>query len=107
MVRLTNILKIDTALTEERQNKIIIGSKPLINYVTACITILNSGSDKVVLRARGKAINNLVEVFLLLRGSFFKNIRIEDYNIDCDEITLYDGKKVFLPVLELFISTMG
>jgi|UniRef100_A0A7V3NV15 DNA-binding protein len=95
----------DTVSTREQKVKVIIGSKPLINYVTACVTILNSGSDKVILRARGKAINNMVEVFLLLRNSFFKNIQIKGYNIDCEEIIFYDGKKVSLPVLELFLST--
>jgi DNA-binding protein len=47
----------------------------------------------------------MVEVFLLLRNSFFKNIQIKGYNIDCEEIIFYDGKKVSLPVLELFLST--
>ena len=94
----------NTVLTAGRYNKIIIGSKPLTNYVIACITIFNSGSDKVILRARGKAINNLVEVFLLLKNSFFKDIKITSVNIDCDEITFDDGKRVFLPVLELFLS---
>lgn len=94
----------NTVLTAGRYNKVIIGSKPMINYVTACITIFNSGSEKVILRARGKAINNLVDVFLLLRNSFFKNIQITSFNIDCDEITFYDGKRIFLPVLELFLS---
>src|SRR2546422_1001723 len=42
-------------MSAERKTVIVGRSKPLLNYVTACITMFNSGAELVVLRARGEA----------------------------------------------------
>ena len=44
-------------MSEERKTVIVGQSKPLLNYVTACITMFNGCAKKVVLRSRGEAIN--------------------------------------------------
>ena len=44
---------------EERtqtENIVLIGRKPVMNYVTACITFFNSGEKQVIVKARGRAI---------------------------------------------------
>ncbi|MGZ7136490.1 MAG: RNA-binding protein, partial [Methanobacterium sp.] len=41
-------------MTED--NIVYIGNKPVMNYVLAVVTQINSGADEVFLKARGKAI---------------------------------------------------
>ena len=84
---------------------VIIGtSKPLINYVTACITIFNQGERSLIIRARGKSINNAVDVFHLLKNNFLDDIGISKVEIDGENIINIKGKSVRLPVLEITIN---
>jgi len=84
---------------------VIIGkSKPVLNYVTACITILNQGERSIVLRARGEAINIAVDVFQLLKSKFVGDIGISKVEIDGEMVTNSKGKSIRLPVLEITIN---
>lgn len=83
---------------------ILVGSKPAIRYVTACITLFNKGSEVVVLRARGKNINNCIETVRLLRNGFLKNLKIFDVKIGSDEYETADGRKKFVSYIEIFLA---
>ncbi|MEM1556810.1 MAG: RNA-binding protein, partial [Candidatus Bathyarchaeia archaeon] len=37
------------------ESQVMIGKKPVMNYVVACLTAFNSGAKKVVVKARGRA----------------------------------------------------
>ena len=83
-------------------NLVIVGTKkPILNYVTACITAFNSGEQKIKLRARGKAINNVVEVSNLLKNKFINNVKIADIKINGEEVIAPDGKNIRLPFMEI------
>ncbi|RKY57614.1 MAG: RNA-binding protein, partial [Candidatus Latescibacterota bacterium] len=64
---------------------VIVGSKPVMNYVMACVTILDEGERELVLRARGSAISKAVETVQILRRSFYKDIEVSDIKIGSDE----------------------
>ncbi|MFQ6134663.1 MAG: RNA-binding protein [Nitrososphaerales archaeon] len=84
---------------------IIVGkSKPMLNYVTACITIFNQGERSLVLRARGEAINIAVEVFQLLKSRFIGDVGIAKVSIDGETVTTRQGKPLNLPVLEITLN---
>lgn len=84
---------------------VIIGSsKPLINYVTACITIFNQGERSLIIRARGQSINNAIDVFHLLKKQFLDDIGISKIEIDGENITNNKGRSVRLPVLEITLN---
>ena len=84
---------------------VIVGqSKPLLNYVTACITMFNSGAEHVVLRARGEAINMAVDVTQVLKKRFVSNVEISNITIDGENVTSRDGRQLNLPVLEIELS---
>lgn len=42
-------------------NTVLIGKKPVMNYVVACLTFFNSGAKKVAVKARGRAISRAVD----------------------------------------------
>ena len=76
-------------------------AKPVLNYVTACITLFNNGEKRIKLRARGRAINVAVEVVQLLRSRFMRDVVIESANIDRDVVVGKDGTSFKVAVLEL------
>src|SRR3989449_11766317 len=65
---------------EEEPNMVRIGKKPIMNYVVACMTLLNTGVADVMVRGRGQSITKAVEVVDMLRRAFMKKIRI--YSVD-------------------------
>ena len=84
----------------EGTKMVIVGqSKPLLNYVTACITMFNGGAEHVVLRSRGEAINMAVDVTQLLRKRFFSQVQISKIQIDGENVVARDGRQLNLPVL--------
>jgi DNA-binding protein len=88
-------------MSELRKMVIVGKSKPLLNYVTACITMFNGGAEKVVLRARGEAINMAVEVAQLLKKRFLSGLQISNILIDGENVVSRDGRQLSLPVLEI------
>jgi archaea-specific DNA-binding protein len=84
---------------------VIVGQyKPLLNYVTACITMFNSGAEHVVLRARGEAINMAVDVVQVLKKRFVSQVEISKIQIDGENVFSRDGRQLSLPVLEIELS---
>jgi DNA-binding protein len=94
------------ALTMPGETKtVIVGqSKPLLNYVTACITMFNSGAERVVLRSRGEAINMAVDVVQVLKKRFVSDVQISKIQIDGENLVSRDGRQLSLPVLEIELS---
>src|SRR5260370_12380747 len=66
---------------EEEPNMVRIGKKPIMNYVVACMTLLNTGVADVMVRGRGQSITKAVEVVEMLRREVMKNIRIHSVDI--------------------------
>jgi len=64
--------------TTQTENVVLIGRKPVMNYVTACITFFNSGEKLVVVKARGRAICRAVDTVELLRRAFIQDLEIKD-----------------------------
>jgi len=74
------------------QNTVYIGNKPPMNYVMAVITAFNmSDTDKVILKARGRAISTAVDVAEILRNRFFKDAKVHAISIGTEQITPREG----------------
>ncbi|MDQ1278894.1 MAG: archaea-specific DNA-binding protein [Thermoproteota archaeon] len=71
-----------------REGVVIVGSKPPLNYVTACLSLFNSGAAEVKIRARGQAICRAVDVVGLLRKGFVKDLKVRDISIGTQEFNL-------------------
>jgi len=60
-------------MAEERrtdENVIYVGRKPPMSYVLAVVTQFNSGSDEVIIKARGRAISTAVDTAEIVRNRF-------------------------------------
>jgi len=88
---------------ENIRTVIVGGSKPLIKYVTACVTLFNQRTRFVKLRARGQAISRAVDTVQLLRSRFMNEVIIKDVQIGEDNVKGKDGNNLTLPVLEILL----
>ena len=64
---------------------IYIGSKPVINYVTALITAFQR-NPTVNVMARGRAISSAVDVVEVCKRSFLKELQIENIKIGTEQM---------------------
>ncbi len=66
---------------------ILVGRKPVMNYVLACLTTFQNGSPQVTLKARGRSITKAVDTALLTverysAGSTIKGIAISTEQLE-------------------------
>jgi DNA-binding protein len=91
--------------TKRTDNIVLIGKKPVMNYVTACITFFNSGEQLVVVKARGRAISRAVDTIELLRRAFVKNLEIKNIEISTEELLRAEGgQKSNVSTIEIIVA---
>jgi len=64
---------------------ILIGRKPAMNYVAAVAVQFNSGSTKVLLRARGRAISTAVTTAEIVRR-MLPGVEVENISIGTEMV---------------------
>jgi DNA-binding protein len=67
-------------------NTIFIGQKPVMNYVLACLTLFQNGSDSVIIKARGRAISKAVDVAQIAVKRFATGMDVKKINIDTEQV---------------------
>ena len=88
------------------ENTVLIGRKPVMNYVIACLTFFNSNAEKVMVKARGRAISRAVDTVELLRRAFVKNVEIENIEIGTQEITREDNRRSNVSTIEIALAKL-
>jgi len=71
-------------------NMVLIGKKPTMNYVLACITFFNGGAKEVNIKARGKAISRAIDVAEVVRRKFLPGVKVKVITIGTDQVQPYD-----------------
>jgi len=97
-----NTQKPQTALTTE--NIVLVGNKPVMNYVIACLTSFNSGAQKVVVKARGRAISRAVDTVELLRRAFVKDLQLQGISTCTEEVMRDEGQKANVSAIEITVT---
>lgn len=67
-------------------NSVLIGRKPVMNYVLACITLFHSGAKEVSVKARGKAISRAIDVVEVVRRRFLPDVKVKSIGIGTDQV---------------------
>jgi DNA-binding protein len=89
----------------QTENVVLIGRKPVMNYVTACITFFNSGEKQVIVKARGRAICRAVDTVELLRRAFIKDLEIKQIAIGTEELFRVEGgQKSNISTIEITVT---
>ena len=70
------------------ENVIYVGRKPPMSYVLAVVTQFStSGSDEVVIKARGRSISTAVDTAEIVRNRFVTDAKVKDIKISTEIIT--------------------
>lgn len=86
------------------ENTVLIGRKPVMNYVVACITFFNAGEKEVVVKARGRAISRAVDTVELLRRAFVKDVGVKSIDIDTQQVTGAEGQTRNVSTMEITLA---
>ena len=93
--------------TEKRrtdENVIYVGQKPPMSYVLAVVTQFNSGSDEVILKARGRAISTSVDAAEITRNRFFTDATLKDIKIGTESVTNEEGRTSNVSSIEICLA---
>jgi DNA-binding protein len=80
----------EKTMAEERrtdENVIYVGRKPPMSYVLAVVTQFNTGSDEVIIKARGRAISTAVDTAEIVRNRFATDTEVKEIKISTESIT--------------------
>jgi len=87
------------------ENVIYVGHKPPMSYVLAVVTQFNaSGSDEVVLKARGRAISTAVDAAEIVRNRFIKDATIKGIKIGTESVTNEEGRTSNVSSIEIILT---
>jgi len=88
---------------ESEDGLVLVGQKPVMNYVVACLTSFNSGAKKVVVKARGQAISRAVDTAEVLRRAFLKDVDVEKIEIGTEEMDRPDRPRSNVSTMEIVL----
>ena len=81
-----------------------IVNKPVMNYVLAVVTQMNSGVTEVILKARGRAISRAVDVAEIVRNRFISDVDVKSIDISTEEIVGNEGTSSNVSAIEIRLS---
>ena len=87
-------------------NAVYIGKRPTMNYVMACMVVLNRGVNCTI-KARGRSISHAVDVAEILTKKFFPTAHYIDIIIDTEVLTNDDGRASNVSSMEIVVSPKG
>ena len=67
-------------------NTVFIGKKPVMNYVLACLTLFQNGSNDVRIKARGRSISTAVDTAEIVRKRFATDVKVNGIKIDTEQL---------------------
>ena len=88
----------------DKDNRVFMGMKPFMNYVTAVVTQFQAKKqNEVIVSARGKFISRAVDVVEMARRTFLKdeNIKVDDIKISSQEFNNQEGKKIYVSSIDI------
>jgi archaea-specific DNA-binding protein len=90
----------------EDDNRIFIGNKPFMNYVTGVIMQFTSQNAKeVVIKSRGKFISRAVDVAEVTVNKFLKDkIEIAKVDINSEDFVNKLGKEVRVSTIDITLK---
>jgi DNA-binding protein len=74
-------------LTMSESNSVLVGRKPVMNYVLACITFFHGGAKEISIKARGRAISRAIDVVEVVRRRFLPDVKVARIGIGTEQIS--------------------
>tara|TARA_Y100000294_G_scaffold175227_1_gene194824 strand:+ start:291 stop:560 length:270 start_codon:yes stop_codon:yes gene_type:complete len=67
-------------------NTVLIGKKPVMNYVLAGLTLIQNGQDTVSIKARGRSISKAVDVAQIITKRFATDVTVKGIDINTEQV---------------------
>ena len=83
---------------------ILVGSKNVMSYVLACVTLFNKGAEEVVIKARGRLISRAVDVAEITRHRFMTDIKVTKIEIDTTTVQTDKGSDLNVSTIDITLS---
>ena len=100
--------KITTDVKEKKrtdENVIYVGQKPPMSYVLAIVTqFQGSGSDEVIIKARGRSISTAVDAAEITRNRFVTDAKVKEIKISTESITNEEGRTSNVSSIEIYLT---
>lgn len=74
-----------------KSNSVLVGRKPVMNYVLACLTLFHSGANEVCVKARGRAVSRAVDVVEVIRRRFLPDVKVGNISIGTEQVQSGSG----------------
>ncbi|MBS7650635.1 MAG: DNA-binding protein Alba [Candidatus Bathyarchaeia archaeon] len=88
-------------------NVVLVGKKPVMTYVLSVVSLISSGSNEVILKARGRAITTAVDVAQVTKRRFLDSLRIESVTIGTEDVQTKEGGKRSVSSIEITLRAEG
>lgn len=73
-------------MESQLENTIFVGNKPVMNYVLACLTLLQNGNNDITLKARGRAISKAVDAAEILLNRYVPEVSVKKIEINTEQV---------------------
>jgi DNA-binding protein len=94
-----------TKKNKSDDNVIYVGKKPPMSYVLAVVTQFNTtGSDEVIIKARGRSISTAVDTAEIVRKRFVTDAKIKEIKIGTEKVTNDEGKSSNVSSIEIYLT---
>ncbi len=87
-----------------QENAVLVGSKPIMNYVLACLTLFHQGAKEISIKARGRAISKAVDVAEIVRNRFLTDVEVKKVDIGTEQITTQDGRTINTSTISIVLT---
>ncbi len=83
-------------------NTVLVGKKPVMNYVIAVLTLVHQGVRDIFIKARGRAISKAVDTVEIIRNRFLPGkVDVEDIKIGSQTVTNPQGREARVSIIEI------
>jgi DNA-binding protein len=93
--------KAEAPKSRRDESVVFVGSKPLMSYITACVTQLNRNPEELVIKARGRAISRAVDVAEVLRNRFMTDLVVREIEISTEQVKTAEGNVANVSAMEI------
>ena len=95
----------DSEKSENKENIVFIGSKPLVNYIRGVVTQFNKwDAHEVTMKSRGKFISKAVDVAEVARRNLHgKNVIVRGVQISSESFEA-NGKKMNISTMDIVLG---
>jgi DNA-binding protein len=104
-MRKKNMTEDITKKNKSDDNVIYVGKKPPMSYVLAVVTQFNTtGSDEVIIKARGRSISTAVDTAEIVRKRFVTDAKIKEIKIGTEKVTNEEGRSSNVSSIEIYLT---